>query len=107
MQIAAIEIVADIIVIITVIDFLFDMIVGENIVSVIRKMIRPTDNVYEAMKAQKRVTYFSILFKVVSLCVLVFSTVFLNLSWTELTLYVLATSIFIANITVLVNRALN
>ncbi len=107
MQTAVLEILADVIASITILDFIFDTILGENIVSVIRKMIRPTANVFEALKAQKRVTYFSILFKVLSLGVLVFSTLFLNVSSITLTVYMLASSIFIANITLLVNRAIN
>jgi hypothetical protein len=107
MQNAVLEIAAWIVVLITVIDFIFDAILRENIVSIIRKMIRKTDNAFEAAKSQKRVTYFSILFKLLSLCFLLFSMAFLHLSWGELVLYILATSIFIVNITVLVTRAIN
>ena len=103
----ALEVISYIIILITIVDFIFDALLGKNIVSTIRKMIRKTDNALEALKSQKRVTYFSILFKVVSLCILVFSMSFLSLSWTELILYILTTSIFIANITVLVTSAID
>ena len=73
----------------------------------IRKTIRKTDNALEDLKSQKRVTYFSIIFKLLSLCLLVFSMGFLNLSWMELMLYILAVSIFIVNTTILVGRAIN
>jgi len=107
MQKVAVEIVAHIVVLITVVDFIFDAISGQNIVSTIRRMIRETDNAVEAFKSQRRVTYFSIFFKLLSLCLLVFSIAILNLSLGELILYILAISIFIANITVLVNKAIN
>jgi len=107
MQKALIEIVSNIIVIITIADFIVDAFVSENIVSAIRNMIRKTDNVLEFVKSQKRVTYFSILCKVLSLFLLVFTTVFLNVSWAELILHMLAISIFIANITGLVTEVIN
>jgi hypothetical protein len=107
MQKALIEIVSNIIVIITIADFIVGTFVSENIVSAIRKMIRKTDNVLEFVKSQKRVTYFSILCKLLSLFLLVFSTVFLDLSWAALMFHMLAISIFIANITLLVTEAIH
>ena len=107
MEKSVVEIIASIIVVITVCDFIIEAIFGENIVSAIRKMIRKTDDPYEALKSQKRVTYFSIFFKAASLCLLVFSAVFLHLSRIELIVYIMAMSIFIVNITGLVNRAIN
>ena len=107
MQKAVVEIVSQIVVLITLVDFIFDAICRKNIVSTIRSMIKETDNSIEAVKSQNRVTYFSILCKFLSLCFLVFALAFLQLSWAELIVYILAMSIFIANITALFTRAFN
>jgi hypothetical protein len=107
MQKSVIEIIAGVIVLITVIDFIIDGVFDKNIVSTIRKMIRKTNNPSEDLRSQKRVTYLSIFFKVVSLGLLVFSVAFVRLSLTELIVYIIAISIFIVNITALVNRAIN
>lgn len=102
-----IQILSNTVVLVTVIDFIVDSIIGKNIVSGIRTMIRKTENFSEFLKSQKRVTYFSILCKSLSLCLLIFSALFLNLSWAELVLHMLAISIFIANITMLITKAIN
>lgn len=107
MQIGTVEIISNSIVFITILDFIFDTFLSESIVSSIRKMIRKTDNVSAFIKSQKRVTFFSILCKLLSLSLLIFSVLFLHLAWPELILHMLAISIFIANITGLVTKAIH